>query len=86
VLPRRLIAWLAAASILPQAAADECLWPQPEDAPAAFLPAAGGVEIRGPASRVRVEVHSWRCDINSALDCGINWSRIDRERNQPVAT
>ncbi|MEX1995015.1 MAG: LPS assembly protein LptD [Steroidobacteraceae bacterium] len=89
MLPRRLIAWLAAASILPQAAADECLWPQPERAPAAILPAAGDTAIHSP-EELPVQVTSGGAELsrdgNARLSDGVVIRQGEREVSADSAT
>jgi LPS-assembly protein len=89
VLSRRLIVLLATALFLPQAAAQECVWPQPEALSAAPAPAGDGVSIKGP-DELPVQVTSGGAELtrdgDAKLTDGVVVRQGDRELSAQSAT
>ncbi|MGH8131175.1 MAG: LPS-assembly protein LptD, partial [Steroidobacteraceae bacterium] len=84
VLSRRFIALLATAGLLPQAAADECIWPARDDLPAAAAPAADGISNTGP-EELPVQVKSGGAELTREGDAKLTDGVVIRQGEREVS-
>lgn len=81
---RFLIAWLAAAAALPQAAAEDCAWPEagPEVLPA---PAGeAGVDIKGP-EELPIQIQSGGAEMSRQGDARLHDGVVVRQGNRQLS-
>jgi LPS-assembly protein len=82
VLSRRITALLATAFFLPQAASEECVWPQPE--PMTPAPSGDGVAIEGP-DELPVQVTSGGAELTRAGDAKLSDGVVVRQGNRELS-
>ena len=80
---RRFIAFLAAAAALPQAAAEECIWPA-HAAPPPAAPAPGGIEVEGP-EELPIEVRSGGAEMTREGDAKLTDGVVIRQGERELA-